>query len=397
MPDLRFAPPPALRVADRGGGLNQTSVRTYNERLVMSLLRQHDSLSRMELGRFSGLSAQTISVIVRALERDGLILAGKAQRGRVGPPSTPMALNPDGAFAVGVKVGVNVTDLVLIDFVGAQRHYLRHHYASPAPDAIIAQLVENLRTAIATLPAAKRDRIVGIGVALANDIEMWPQGGRIDGSNAWDVVGFEAALAAATGLPVYIQNDVTAAAGAELIFGAARTIGDFAYFFVGYESASRLVLNHHVYAGRRGATPAEGSTATGLVSLTDLDTALRDAGLEPDRIWLSPQGDWSNFGETLDSWVNSCGDSLADAIAFLCAFVDLNNVIVGGRLPASVARSLIDRVAAQLKDRLKLGSAAPSVALGDVGPFAKAIGAAGLVFHSRFMVEEVGLAADAPE
>ena len=85
MPDMRFAPPLAMRVGDRGGGLNQTSVRTYNERLVMSLLRQRTSLSRMELGQHSGLSAQTVSVIVRALEKDGLVLPGEVQRGRVGP------------------------------------------------------------------------------------------------------------------------------------------------------------------------------------------------------------------------------------------------------------------------------------------------------------------------
>jgi len=35
---MRFAPPTAIRVDDRVGGLNQISVRSYNERLVMSLL-----------------------------------------------------------------------------------------------------------------------------------------------------------------------------------------------------------------------------------------------------------------------------------------------------------------------------------------------------------------------
>ncbi len=118
MPDMRFAPPPAIRVSDRSGGLNQMRVRTYNERLVMSLLRQHENLSRMELCQRSGLSAQTISVIARSLERDELIVSGEAQRGRVGPPTIPLSLRPDGAYAIGMKSGMKSTDLGLIDFIG---------------------------------------------------------------------------------------------------------------------------------------------------------------------------------------------------------------------------------------------------------------------------------------
>ena len=30
MPDMRFAPPNPLRIADRAAGLNATSVRSYN-------------------------------------------------------------------------------------------------------------------------------------------------------------------------------------------------------------------------------------------------------------------------------------------------------------------------------------------------------------------------------
>ncbi len=44
MPDMRFAPPNPIRIADRAAGLNAVSVRSYNERLVLSMLsaaRQH--------------------------------------------------------------------------------------------------------------------------------------------------------------------------------------------------------------------------------------------------------------------------------------------------------------------------------------------------------------------
>ena len=100
------------RTIDLGRGSNQTRLRAYNERLVMSLVRRHGSLAKADIARRTGLSPQTVSVIMRALERDSLLVRGEPVRGRVGQPSVPMALNPDAVFSVGLKIGRRSADLV---------------------------------------------------------------------------------------------------------------------------------------------------------------------------------------------------------------------------------------------------------------------------------------------
>ena len=65
-------------------GTNQSGMRDYNERLVLSLVRRHGALAKSEIARMTGLSAQTVSVIMRALEQDGLLLRGEPVRGRIG-------------------------------------------------------------------------------------------------------------------------------------------------------------------------------------------------------------------------------------------------------------------------------------------------------------------------
>ena len=109
------------RISDPSGGANQSRVRAYNERLVLSLVRRHGSLAKSEIAKRSGLSAQTASVIMRSLEQDGLLLRGEPQRGRVGQPSIPMRLNPDGVFSFGLKIGRRSADLILVDFLGRER------------------------------------------------------------------------------------------------------------------------------------------------------------------------------------------------------------------------------------------------------------------------------------
>ena len=59
---------------DLSRGTNQTGVRLYNERLVLSLVRRHGSLPKADIARRTGLSPQTISTIANALEDDGLIV-----------------------------------------------------------------------------------------------------------------------------------------------------------------------------------------------------------------------------------------------------------------------------------------------------------------------------------
>src|SRR3954470_16460270 len=130
-------------------GTNQSRMRDSNERLVLSLVRQHGSLSKTEIARITGLSAQTVSVIMRELEEEGLLLRQDPVRGRVGQPSIPMALNPDGAYFLGLKIGRRSAELVLIDFLGAVRGARQASYRYPAPHETLAFL----RSGIAALRA----------------------------------------------------------------------------------------------------------------------------------------------------------------------------------------------------------------------------------------------------
>ena len=69
------AAPPAV------SGANQTGVRLYNERLVLSLMRRHRQLSKIEVARQTGLSVQTASAILNHLHEDGLLRRETPLRG----------------------------------------------------------------------------------------------------------------------------------------------------------------------------------------------------------------------------------------------------------------------------------------------------------------------------
>src|SRR6516162_9594670 len=78
------------------GGTNQAGVRLYNERLLLSLVHRFGPLSKIEVARLTGLSVQSTSAIMNRLRADGLLKREAPLRGRVGQPTIPMSIDPDG-------------------------------------------------------------------------------------------------------------------------------------------------------------------------------------------------------------------------------------------------------------------------------------------------------------
>src|SRR5271154_3652053 len=113
-PNLAFSPASA-------SGADQAGVRLYNERLILSLARRFGRLSKIEVARMTGLSVQSASAIMNRLQADGLLRREAPLRGRVGQPTIPFSLDPEGALSLGLKIGRRSCDLVLIDFCGAVR------------------------------------------------------------------------------------------------------------------------------------------------------------------------------------------------------------------------------------------------------------------------------------
>jgi hypothetical protein len=154
--------PPSSPIAS---GADQTGVRLYNERLILSLVRRFGQLSKIEVARMTGLSVQSTSAIMNRLQLDGLLRREAPLRGRVGQPTVPVSLNPEGAFSLGLKIGRRSCELVLIDFIGGVRARAHRTYAYPTPELVMDFLADELEPMTQTLAPAQRRRIAGLGVA----------------------------------------------------------------------------------------------------------------------------------------------------------------------------------------------------------------------------------------
>ena len=378
-------------------GTNQSGMRDSNERLVLSLVRQHGSLAKTEIARITGLSAQTVSVIMRELEEEGLLLRQEPVRGKVGQPSIPMALNPDGAYFLGLKIGRRSAELVLIDFLGSVRASLQMSYRYPAPQDTVEFLRDSIARIRSELSPEQDKRIAGLGIAMPYELWNWADtaGAPRTVMEAWRSLDIRAEIQAECSFPVYLQNDATSACGAELVFGQTGGLRDFIYFYIGAFAGGGIVLNGSLYSGPSGNAGALGSMPVpggdgqptqliDVASVAILEQALLAQGRDASRLWNAPE-DWGDLGPALDRWIASAGAALGYCIVAASAVIDFEAAIIDGWMPAAVRAALVEETRAAI-GRIDIeGLTVPAVREGTVGIHARALGGASLPLSERFL------------
>ncbi len=383
----------------RGG--DTTGLRAYNERLVMHALLQVGMLSKAEIARETGLSGQAASVIVNRLLEDGLLVKLDKVRGQVGQPSTPIAPNPEGAYSLGVKIGRRSVEAILINMLGEEMGASRVRYDAPLPEPTISTAIAQAVGLLGHLSPAARSRVVGLGVAMPDEIHAWSAElglapGALDGWRDADIGG---AFARETGLPVTRYNDAAAACAAEMIAGHAITSRSALYIYLGTFIGGGVVIDGRLYRGEQGNAGAIGSMPTGsngrgeapgqllhAASIVRLERERAAAGIDPAAALSAALADGSGerADAIFDAWAETACAELSRAVVSALSVIDFQEVVVDGFLPPSWRDRFTQRLAAAVERFNRSGLKAAPVLAGSIGPMARVLGAAMLPLKARF-------------
>lgn len=399
--------PPDALAADaahrlRPRGSSQGGLRQYNERVVLQAIRLHGALPAAEIARVTQLTAQTISLITKRLLEDGLLLKGQPQRGKVGQPSVPLSLNPEGAYAIGIKVGRRSLDVVLVDFAGEVRQRWTLDYPHADPDVLLAEIGRRLKDIHRKLGATRRDVLQGVGIAAPLDMGGWQALLGLPPAVAaqWQQLDLVQAVGALTDLPVMLVKDTAAACVAELVAGRGRSVKSFVYIFIDTFIGGGLVLDSHLRGGLHGNAGAVGSLPLGLArhggngavapaqllsvaSLLTLERAYLQAGLDPaaagdERAMQVPW--WPHT----QAWLGQAADAIAMAVQGAACLLDLEGAILDGNFGRDLLAALLAETTQALQAYDWEGVVRPPLLAGTIGSDARALGGAWLPLYANF-------------
>ncbi|MFX1738938.1 ROK family transcriptional regulator [Paraburkholderia sp. A1RI_3L] len=384
-------------------GSNQVGMRQFNERIVLQAIRLRGPLAKADVGRLTRLSMQTVSMIVDRLIDDGLLARQPRVRGRIGQPSVPIALAPDGAFTIGIKVGRRSLDVLAMDFMGNVRTRDVLEYEYPDPHMLFPALEAKLARVNAQLGAHAK-KIVGVGVAAPLWLGGWRDflGAPPEALAAWNDIDIRTRIETMTGLPVEFAKDTTAACAAELVMGQGRGINHFLYLFVGTFIGGGLVIDGRLHGGPHGNAGAVGS-----IPLAGSATGPQDATADPARQLLHAASGFvlerlfaaagapptaahdhralsAELWRLTEQWLDTACPAIAATLTNAAALLDLEAVVIDGELDRQLLREIIRRTERVL-DRFEWeGMVRPQLLEGTIGADARAMGGAILPLYAHF-------------
>ncbi len=381
-------------------GSNQSGLRDHNERLLLSILRLHGAMAKADIARTTGLSAQTVSNIMRQLGADGLIVKGEPQRGRVGQPSIPISLAAEGAYFWGLKIGRRSIEMVLTNFLGEVLGRARQTYLYPTPGDTVRFARATIADLSQRLTPDLKARISGLGIAMPFQIWRWAREINVapEKMSAWKTFDVAAALEEFCGCPVFLQNDASAACGAELVFGDRTLPPDFLYFYIGYFIGGGIVLGGTLYTGPSGNAGAIGplpvigpdgrmTQLLEVASLSVLERELRGRGLDAEVLWRTADA-WDDVPpELLRDWTQATAASLSQAILAALSVIDFEAVLIDGWMPTHLRAALVEATQICLDKANMTGLNTTVLREGTIGHDARALGAASLPLSQRFLLE----------
>ncbi|TWB29732.1 ROK family transcriptional regulator [Nitrospirillum bahiense] len=381
-------------------GTNLERASDHNQRVTLQAIRVSGQITRAELVELTGLTLPAIANITKRLLAEGLIVEAGRQHGGRGQPAILLEMNPDGCFSIGVTIDRDHITLVVLDLLGTVRARASREI-DLAPPEVVAQFFRTEISAILATTRLPLSRFIGIGVAMPDDIgrvslARWPQA-----YAAWRDVDVARLFADVLPLPVFVENDATAAALGELQFGHGLRHRSFFYILISGGLGGGIVVDGSQFRGARGRSGEIGflpvrsdrTTARTLqeaVSLSALYDRLAAAGYTVDEPEQLCRLAGTPAEAVVEEWIELAADLMTDPLVATNCLVNPEAIFLGGRLPAP----LVDKLAAALNHRLGELRDIPQVApvlRAAMAADAPAVGAGMLPFTDRLLPSRAAL------
>lgn len=378
----------------RGG--SQSALRGRNRALLLSALQETGTLIQAELARVTGLSAATVSNLVRDLTAEGILAVTTTVSG--GRRARAVSLHRRAGVAVGIDFGRRHVRIAVADrartILGEDELALPLGLPADEEIALAAGLFEELLDKA----GASRADVVGVGIGVPGPIDA--RSGEVGSASILpEWVGIKPAevLEARLGLAVTVDNDANLGAMGELTWGAARGHSDVVYLKIASGIGAGIVIGGELHRGHIGTAGEighltmdengqvcrcgnRGCLETVAAAPVVLDLLSRSHGADltiAEAVRLATTGDAAS-----SRVIGDVGRHVGVAVANLCNLLNPSVIVVGGPIAAAGEVLLEPMRAAMRRYAIPAVAASTEIVPGSLGRRAEATGAVALALRS---------------
>ena len=357
-----------------------TRVRHHNRRVLLHALRVHGPLSRAELARATSLTPQAVANIVEDLIGAGLVREAGRRKSPRGQPPIAIEIAKDGGYAVGVRIDATHYHAVAAD-LGGELLEMREGLSPNGPEVDWLAFVSEIKASFTIRFGA--ERCLGLGLVTPGPFDVdWPGVPTPGAIPALQRRSVADDLATLTSTDVQLENDATAAALGEQLYGEARDLRDFFYIFIGEGIGGGIVVNGEPYRGNRGNAGEFGHLIVDphgprcycgnrgcLGEYLSLRAMRRDVE--------AARAGGEDEAAATEAWIARGAEALATGLASIENLFDPEVVILGGAAPSDLLARLSQQLGT-LRPSVRDDQGRSRLRLSTLGERSAALGASAL-------------------
>jgi predicted NBD/HSP70 family sugar kinase len=386
---------------DRKRGTVRDLRRENRAAVLWSLYLSHPR-SRLELSAATGLSAASVTNVVRELIDEGIVIETGLAESDGGRPRAILAMNAEYGYLIGVDIGETRIRVELFDLTMAE--LARAEYPlGRAAEHDVTVVVEQIASGIDKVTrdsGVDPGAILGVGIGVPGIIERGAEVLVHGQTYGWDAVPLERLLRARTQLPLHFDNGANTTGRAELWFGAGRGARNAVVILIGSGVGASLFSGGATYQGATSSAAEFGhvtvlvggrkcrcGSAGCLEAYAGAEAILerygRPMAADDQEAALAELIDAAGTAPLATAILDETAQYLGAGIGTLINLLNPERVVLGGWAGLLLGRRLLPEIRESARQHsLRHPFAATSIELGTLGPGVVALGAATLPVES---------------
>lgn len=224
-------------------------MKSVNKTSILNKIRLAEPISRAQISKETGITAPTVSAIVKELIKEDLVEESVLGKSKGGRKPTLLLLKRDGHFVIGVDAGSNSIRVVATNLVG-DILYHRHQAVSKgiSQNDYLVELSRVIKWVLDDL-SERQDKVLGIGVAMHGVVRIASGEALYASSTGFRHLPIKAFLEELFPYPVIVENNSRAMTFGEYWFGNFDDAKTLIGISIGRGVGSGIIINGRLRHG----------------------------------------------------------------------------------------------------------------------------------------------------
>lgn len=239
-------------------------MKSVNTKIILNEIRLAKKISRADIAKKTGISAPTVTHVVKELINDRLIEESHLGPSSGGRKPKILKLRDDGYYVIAVDAGTRTIEVALCNLTGDLLYRKKNKiHETITSDELLTEIIELVHGLLENIDISK-EKIVGIGVAMHGVMDIERGKSYYSSNTGLKEVPIKRILEDEFSIPVNLENNSRALTLGEYWFGEHNNTNRFSAINIGRGLGSGLIIDNKLVHGAQYVAGEIGHTTISL-------------------------------------------------------------------------------------------------------------------------------------